>query len=685
MQGIGFSTTAGGGAYLRGETVEVWVVFDREVTVTGEPQVALTVGSEIRQATYFAGSGSNMSLFRYTVHGADRDADGISIAANALSLNGGSIKASADGTDADLTHEAVAADSTHKVAGSRVTLSATQPYVGVELTARLDDLGDGATDERWQWWRRKAPGGWEEIRGAGAAVYTPVLADVGYSLQARVRYRNAYGEQQAVSEPTEAVDLNVVRRTRMVQLGLVAFGRAVAATAVDAIGDRVAAPPRAAAVNLALDGREMRFAAASDAEAQARLLRNVTEAFGIRVGSDDDVTYRPVAGADLLSDSAFSVAPTDAAGSAWTFWGRGDLNSFAGEEDGFAQDGTVVSGHVGADYRFASGALVGMAASYSRLDLKSKSSDDGDGTLLGDLVAAYPYGAWRPLEWLGLWGMAGYGLGRAELQDVGGTFAGDVGDVTLLLGAVGQRTDLVSLGGLSLALKADGFYSSVNASGKLPQVTADAWRGRVSLEGGVEWQPGDSRVAARVEMGGRVDGGDAAQELGAEAGAELSYAHAFGLSLTARGRTLLVHQDEDLRDWGVSATVRYQVPGPAGEGLAVSLTPEWGRPASGLDALWQDGPAVLSGTPAQAGDESRWLPDSAQAEVSYGVVLVDGTSLLTPFAEVGFQGASARRVRAGTRLAVGDGLRMEAFGERASHAEDSAAAYQFGLTGTLDY
>ena len=510
---------------------------------------------------------------------------------------------------------------------------------------------------------------------------TPVLADVGHSLQARVHYRDAYGEQRAVSEPTEPVDLNPVRRERMVQLGLTAFGRAVAATAVDAIGDRVAAPTQAAAVDLTLDGRELGFAAASDVEAQARLLRNVTEAFGIRVGSDD-VVYRPVAGAELLSDSAFSVAPTDAAGSAWTFWGRGDLNSFAGEEDGFAQEGTVVSGHVGADYRFAAGALAGVAASYSRLDLTSKSSDDGDGTLLGDLVAAYPYGAWRPLEWLGLWGMAGYGIGRAELQDAGGTFEGDVGDVTLLLGAAGQRADLVSLGGLSLALKADGFYSRINSSGKLPQVTADAWRGRVSLEGGVEWRPGDSRLAARVEMGGRMDGGGAAQELGAEAGAELSYAHAVGLSLTARGRTLLVHQDEDLRDWGVSATVRYQTPGPAGEGLAVSLTPEWGRPASGLDALWQDGPVVLSGTPTRA-DESRWLPDSARAEVSYGV-LVDGTSLLTPFAEVGFQGASARRVRAGTRLAVGDGLRMEAFGQRASRAEDPAA-YQIGLTGTLDY
>ena len=39
---------------------------------------------------------------------ADSDADGISVAADAISLNGGSIKAAADGTtDADLAHAAL--------------------------------------------------------------------------------------------------------------------------------------------------------------------------------------------------------------------------------------------------------------------------------------------------------------------------------------------------------------------------------------------------------------------------------------------------------------------------------------------------------------------------------------------------------------------------------------------------
>ena len=48
----------------------------------------------------------------------DRDEDGISIAANALSLDGGAIRAADGTTDADLTHGAVAASSGNKVNGS---------------------------------------------------------------------------------------------------------------------------------------------------------------------------------------------------------------------------------------------------------------------------------------------------------------------------------------------------------------------------------------------------------------------------------------------------------------------------------------------------------------------------------------------------------------------------------------
>ena len=122
-----------GDTYVRGERVRVWVEFDRDVMVTGRPQVALTIGSQTKQAIYsghstvaLAGGGTivdeDVLSFDYLVQATDRDGDGISIPANALALNGGTINLAADRTiDADLAHDAVPADPTRKVSGSRVT------------------------------------------------------------------------------------------------------------------------------------------------------------------------------------------------------------------------------------------------------------------------------------------------------------------------------------------------------------------------------------------------------------------------------------------------------------------------------------------------------------------------------------------------------------------------------------
>ena len=113
------SSPASGDTYALGEAVEVSVRLDRAVTATGEPQVALTVGTQTRHATFY-GWGRESLHFSYTVQEADRDEDGISITANAVLLSGGTIKAADGTTDADLTHEAIAAQRGSKVNGSLI-------------------------------------------------------------------------------------------------------------------------------------------------------------------------------------------------------------------------------------------------------------------------------------------------------------------------------------------------------------------------------------------------------------------------------------------------------------------------------------------------------------------------------------------------------------------------------------
>ena len=104
------------GAYGTGHEIEVTVWFDKDVTVTGAPQLALTVGTATRQAVYRPErSGGEALVFTYTVVGGDHDANGVAIVANGLQQVGGGTVKDRAGQDAVLVHAAVEDAAEHRV------------------------------------------------------------------------------------------------------------------------------------------------------------------------------------------------------------------------------------------------------------------------------------------------------------------------------------------------------------------------------------------------------------------------------------------------------------------------------------------------------------------------------------------------------------------------------------------
>ncbi|MEO9338802.1 cadherin-like beta sandwich domain-containing protein [Mesorhizobium sp. SB112] len=78
------------GTYKAGDPLQFTVNFDRDVTVTGTPQIALTVGTVTRTADYVSGSGSSALVFRYSVQAGDLAPNGVVV--GTLSANGGMIR-----------------------------------------------------------------------------------------------------------------------------------------------------------------------------------------------------------------------------------------------------------------------------------------------------------------------------------------------------------------------------------------------------------------------------------------------------------------------------------------------------------------------------------------------------------------------------------------------------------------
>ena len=124
--------------YGAGETLSFTATFNGPVTVTGTPQFAFSLGGVTKQAAYASGSDTTALVFSYTVAAGDNDADGVSWAADALALNGGTIKfmtgVVANRVDAALTHAAKTAQSGHKVDTPPVLSTPTVNMTALVLT-----------------------------------------------------------------------------------------------------------------------------------------------------------------------------------------------------------------------------------------------------------------------------------------------------------------------------------------------------------------------------------------------------------------------------------------------------------------------------------------------------------------------------------------------------------------------
>ena len=90
------SSPASSDGYDVGESIKVEIAFSKRVSVTGAPRLALTIGSNTRQAAFERGTSDYALVFAWTVTANDRDSNGIGIAAGALTLNGGSIVEAGD-------------------------------------------------------------------------------------------------------------------------------------------------------------------------------------------------------------------------------------------------------------------------------------------------------------------------------------------------------------------------------------------------------------------------------------------------------------------------------------------------------------------------------------------------------------------------------------------------------------
>ena len=135
--------------YAIGDPVEATVNFSAAVDITGTPQLELDFAGTPKLADCVAATNTNWMGCYYEVVAGDVAAGGVAIAANKLTLNGGTITATGSTTiTADLDHGAVAIAANHKVDGIRPTLVTTGSEAADDVDRRHAGDPDVQRDHR---------------------------------------------------------------------------------------------------------------------------------------------------------------------------------------------------------------------------------------------------------------------------------------------------------------------------------------------------------------------------------------------------------------------------------------------------------------------------------------------------------------------------------------------------------
>lgn len=91
-----FTTTSSKTKLKTDDVITLTVKFNEKVTVTGTPQLSVTIGGNTRQASYTTGTGTTNLVFAYTI--VSGDTGNWTAIGSSISLNSGTIKDTNDGT-----------------------------------------------------------------------------------------------------------------------------------------------------------------------------------------------------------------------------------------------------------------------------------------------------------------------------------------------------------------------------------------------------------------------------------------------------------------------------------------------------------------------------------------------------------------------------------------------------------
>ena len=592
---------------------------------------------------------------------------------------------------------------------------ADEPEEATELTAEAGarrvtlswklETADPSIEE-WQYQKIKgkdkeeadfANADWTPMEGSSATTRSHTVrdleGDVDYSFRVRAKGYGGDGAASNIATATPEPGPSAEEEKRVLKQTMAAVAQATLASAVDTIGHRFDAAPRANTVTLAgrtvggtQDTPEAAMASedeetvfGTDPWADARLARDSMEPW-----NNAHLQAQRIDENSLLWNSGFTLALSEngSGGSGWTLWGRGDWLGFEGVDGTESWDGKQWTAWLGADTRMSERVMAGLAVSRGVVETDYTLDGEFEGTLETSLTAVWPYVQMTTGEGSAVRLVLGAGTGDAEHR--GFDEEVEEASLSLIAGSVSGRflmtrsgnASISAIGGASMAqIKTNGEAATSSIAG----LKANSWRVRAGVEAAHDGYPMSSEsgwmMAPRGSVSARQDGGDGVTGTGMEVSAGVRMTAPDGrISLDASGHWLAAHSKNGTKEWGASLEARMNA-GADGRGLSLALGTDWGHQQQG-GALTRE---------KLFEDEQQTEPQglSLSARSGYGFAMSGG--LLTPFAEMAYGGddARTRSLETGISFARGEFGASVTAGLRDS--DDSASESRIGLELQLRY
>ncbi|WP_156013479.1 hypothetical protein [Thioalkalivibrio sp. HK1] len=425
---------------------------------------------------------------------------------------------------------------------------------------------------------------------------------------------------------------------------LTRFARTVGSQAIEGIESRMdSARRRDAGVSARVAGREI-----EGGEVSMESLDKMRREDSDEDREDDFERERTMTLSDALSSgTSFNITQGTEAGGGVSLWGEIQASGYEGRTVGSAVDGKVNTGMLGVDYAQGDW-MVGLVGMHS----------EGEGDLLEEggstgkeasLTTMIPWVAMDLEGGMRLRGAVGYGSGEMRLNRSDGSAA--EGSLGWGMMNFGVRNDLIGLPEeeFGLAYTTDFLWTDIRTDevGGWGEIEGETRRIRAGIEGSMmQRSEAGARFSQKLEAGIRHDSGDAERGWGVDVGGGLFFdARSTGLELSLKGRTLVHHQEEAVRDWGISATLQWDGDPASSRGFFVSLGNERGgaQAEGGLDALFSDDAFAGLSSSFGSSNAPRW-----NTKLAYGIGLGGGRTG-SPYVEFA-SAENERRGRLGYRF-----------------------------------